>query len=137
MMHRKATLFAPSDPITTQILSPASPSPNPRTLKALGRKVPDFNDKTWERERFAIVVRGNYLKFTQDPGLKTLLLDTGSRELVEASPRDRIWGVGFGAKNAGKRRADWGLNLLGKALMEVRESIRAEDQEDQRGDKAE
>lgn len=129
MMHQKAVLFAPDDPVTAQILSPTGPVPEPRKLKALGRKVPNFDDNVWRAERFATVVEGNYLKFTQNPKLKRRLLDTGTRELVEASPRDRIWGVGFGAKNAEKNRAKWGANLLGKALMEVRERIRKEEME--------
>ncbi|KAI1198075.1 DUF1768-domain-containing protein [Nemania serpens] len=59
---------------------------------------------------------------------RDVLLATGDRELVEASPRDRIWGIGFGAKNAGANRRRWGLNLLGKCLMEVREQFRSEDE---------
>lgn len=54
------------------------------------------------------------------------LLDTGDRELVEASPTDRIWGVGFAMANAGEHREEWGENRLGKAMMAVREKIRAE-----------
>jgi ribA/ribD-fused uncharacterized protein len=128
MMHRKGVLFAPDDPVTLEILSPDGPVPTPRTLKALGRQVPDFDEKVWNEHRLPIVVQGNYYKFTQNPDLNKLLLATGSRELVEASPRDRIWGVGYGAKNAGKMRSKWGLNLLGKALMEVRERIRKEEE---------
>ncbi|KAI0099035.1 DUF1768-domain-containing protein [Nemania sp. FL0031] len=59
-------------------------------------------------------------------GFRDVLLATGDRELVEASPRDRIWGVGFGAKGAEAKRAKWGMNLLGKCLMEVREQFRKE-----------
>jgi len=55
--------------------------------------------------------------------LKSMLMRTGDRELVEASPMDRIWGVGFGEKNAESQRERWGLNLLGKALMEARSRI--------------
>ncbi|SPO04019.1 uncharacterized protein DNG_06702 [Cephalotrichum gorgonifer] len=55
--------------------------------------------------------------------LRAALLETGDRELVEASPRDRIWGVGFGAENAPKQRGRWGMNLLGKALMETRKIL--------------
>lgn len=58
--------------------------------------------------------------------LAAALLETGDREIVEASPRDRIWGVGFGAKNAEGQRARWGSNLLGKALMEARKVLREE-----------
>lgn len=72
-------------------------------------------------------MEGNYLKFTQNEDLKKMLLGTGEKEIAEASPRDRIWGIGFGAKRAGDVRERWGLNLLGKALMEVRERIREEE----------
>jgi ribA/ribD-fused uncharacterized protein len=58
--------------------------------------------------------------------LRGLLLATGERELVEASPSDRIWGVGYVEKDAGRNRVKWGQNLLGKALMEVRGRIREE-----------
>lgn len=136
-MHQKGVLFAPDDPVTEQILGQPGNVPDPRELKALGREVPNFNDEIWHQERFKIVVAGNYYKFTQNPELKELLLKTGDRELVEASPRDRIWGVGFGAKNAGKMRHKWGLNLLGRSVMEVRRMIRDGeelDSMDKRGD---
>lgn len=124
-MHRKALLFStPSHPITREIAN--GWKIHPRDLRSLGRKIPDFVEEIWQEHRFAIVVEGNYLKFTQNEDLKQLLLSTGERELVEASPRDRIWGVGFGEKNAGNCRERWGLNLLGKALMETRERIRRE-----------
>jgi ribA/ribD-fused uncharacterized protein len=55
--------------------------------------------------------------------LSAKLLRQGEKEIVEASPLDRIWGVGFGAKNAERRRKDWGLNLLGKALERARERL--------------
>ncbi|KAK2849615.1 hypothetical protein FQN49_005581 [Arthroderma sp. PD_2] len=129
MMHQKGVLFAPDDPVTEQILARSGPVPGPKAIKALGRKVPNFDDEVWKRERFRIVVQGNYYKFTQHPDLKALLMGTGDSEIVEASPLDRIWGVGFGAKNAPAKRAKWGLNLLGKALMEVREMIREEEEE--------
>lgn len=59
--------------------------------------------------------------------MKKMLLDTGDRELVEASPVDRIWGVGFGEDVAEGRREEWGLNLLGKCLERAREMIREEE----------
>lgn len=70
---------------------------------------------------------GNVHKFTLSEDaerLREMLLATGNRELVEASPRDRIWGIGFGEKNAGANRHRWGKNLLGKALMDVRDKLR-------------
>ena len=127
MMHRKALLFAPEDTITKEILSAGAPAPHPRDLRTLGRKVPNFSDNIWVAERYAIVLEGSYLKFTENEDLKRQLLETGTRELVEASPRDRIWGIGFGKDRAESVRQRWGLNLLGNALMETRERIRMEE----------
>lgn len=137
-MHGKATLFThPSNaPIASQILATSSP----KLQKSLGRKVQNFSQEIWGRERERIVEEGTYLKFKYgvDEGelrnegkcLRERLLETGDRELVEASPMDRVWGVGFGEKNAEKRRKDWGLNLLGKCLMRVRERLRTEKEEE-------
>ncbi|KAK2773860.1 hypothetical protein FQN52_004460 [Onygenales sp. PD_12] len=130
MMHRKGLLFAPTDETTANILARDSPTPHPRDLRSMGRKIPNFDDKVWAEHRYEIVVEGNYLKFTQNEKQKRRLLGTGDRELVEASPRDRIWGIGFGAARAPSQRQRWGKNLLGKALMEVRERIREEERED-------
>jgi ribA/ribD-fused uncharacterized protein len=78
--------------------------------------------------KLQIVEDGNYLKFTQNDGLKRKLLETGDAELVEASPRDRVWGIGFGPEDARRAaREEWGENLLGKALVSVRERIRREE----------
>ena len=134
MMAHKAHLFSPDD---TEIYDLILSSSSPREQKALGRRIPNFDESIWEAHRFDIVKWGNYFKFTQDEELKELLLGTGERELVEASPRDRIWGVGFGAKNAEKNRERWGLNLLGKVLMEVRKRIRKEEEEKAKGKKEE
>ncbi|OJT14548.1 N-glycosidase [Trametes pubescens] len=101
--------------------------PSAKECKSLGRKVQGFEDAVWTRERAGIVREGTLHKFRQHPGIRAALLATGGRELVEASPRDRIWGIGFG--RAGAERVDreaWGLNLLGRALMEVRAVLRAE-----------
>jgi ribA/ribD-fused uncharacterized protein len=80
-------------------------------------------------DKLRIVEDGTYHKFTKSvdaENLRKMLLETGDKELVEASPMDRIWGVGFGEKNAEKNRHRWGQNLLGKALMSVRERLRVE-----------
>ena len=45
---------------------------------------------------------------------------------MKASPYDRIWGIGFPAANAGVNTDNWGENLLGKALMRVRDRLRTE-----------
>lgn len=80
-------------------------------------------------DKSSIVEEGNYHKFTkakESSQMAQSLLDTGDRELVEASPTDRIWGVGFGAAHAGEHRGEWGENRLGKALMSVRARLREE-----------
>lgn len=114
---------------------------SPRKQKQLGRDVEGFAVEAWDKIKLDVVERGNYLKFTQgtnvtsmkmdeegDPvSLKSLLLDTGERELVEASRFDRIWGIGFDAQQAlAVPREKWGQNLLGVALMNVREKVRKE-----------
>lgn len=101
-------------------------APNPALAKAAGRTVRDFDDDVWARKRFEIVVRGSTHKFAAHLDLREYLLRTGSRVLVEASPRDRLWGIGMGARNENAENpAAWrGLNLLGFALMEARDRLR-------------
>ncbi len=122
MMAQKARLFE-DDEMLQQILD----APNPGKAKALGRKVRGFVESVWHEHRFELVTQGNVHKFDQNPELLDFLLDTGDRVLMEASPRDRIWGVGLGEGNAAVREPHrWrGLNLLGFALMEARERLRA------------
>lgn len=98
---------------------------NPEIAKKLGRQVRGFDEAQWQEHREDIVIRGNFLKFSQNAHLKTFLINTGNRILVEVSPYDRIWGIGLGAENPGiEDPLRWrGLNLLGFALMEVRELL--------------
>ncbi|KAI1821956.1 DUF1768-domain-containing protein [Xylaria intraflava] len=67
---------------------------------------------------------GKAAQTIQTRSFRDVLLATGTRELVEASPFDRIWGIGFAAKSAESKRDKWGMNLLGKCLMSVREQFR-------------
>lgn len=101
---------------------------NPRKIKSLGRKVDGFLDDLWNEWKYKIVVNGNYLQFIQSDKLKQILLNTNNLELVEASPYDKIWGIGMTEKQARQVGKNvWsrnGLNLLGKALMEVRDALR-------------
>lgn len=120
MMAGKARLFG--DLMTEARVLAAG---HPREAKGMGRQVQPFDQAVWEQHRFEIVVRGSVAKFS-DPELKEYLLGTGDRVLVEASPLDKIWGIGLAADD--DRAADparWnGLNLLGFALMEVRARLR-------------
>lgn len=121
MMYKKAQLF--NDPgIAKKILKTSN---NPRMCQKLGRQVSDFNQKTWEANREKIVTDGCFLKFNQNDDLKKILLATGSRLLVEASPYDTIWGIGLKEVDAKKiPKEQWkGLNLLGICLMAVRQQL--------------
>ena len=122
MMYQKAILFNDPD-VAQEILKSAD---DPKLVKALGRTVKGFTQTVWDEKKFEIVLTGNLEKFRQNPELKELLLATEGRELVEASPMDRVWGIGFGAKNALKNRHRWGQNLLGRVLMQVREELLSE-----------
>ena len=99
---------------------------DPKLMKALGRKVRNFDPQVWDKAKYSIVLNGNYYKFTQNKEMMDFLLSTGDKILVEASPMDTIWGIGFGKENEKvKNVAMWrGQNLLGFALMEVRDEIR-------------
>jgi ribA/ribD-fused uncharacterized protein len=92
---------------------------SPREIKNLGREIKNFNATTWNKEKFEIVKRGNYLKFKQNKNLKETLLSHCEKIFVEASPYDRIWGIGFSKDKALDNISNWGENLLGKALNEV------------------
>ncbi|WJK40720.1 NADAR family protein [Solwaraspora sp. WMMA2056] len=121
MMWRKAILF--DDRAMAQRILAA---PHPRAAKVLGGRVAGFDQRTWNAHRVPIVVAGNLAKFSQHPDLGAYLLGTGERVLVEASPMDRIWGIGLTRDDpAAADPTRWrGLNLLGFALMQVRDTLR-------------
>jgi ribA/ribD-fused uncharacterized protein len=121
MMAEKAGLFGDDD-TRAKILASASP----REHKVLGRQVAGFKSAIWDRECLDIVVTGNHAKFSQNPAMKAALLATGDKLLVEASPLDKIWGVGLRADDPKIHdRSQWqGKNLLGEALMRVRAELR-------------
>jgi len=117
-MWEKA-LFFKDHKIADQVLN----TPNPAQNKALGRRVKNFNDYKWSLASYDIMVEVNMAKWVM---MKQDLLDTGNKILVEASPVDPIWGVGLGPKDPKVLdEKNWkGQNLLGKALMEVRDKIK-------------
>jgi len=120
MMAEKAKLFGDSAALEKILLSP-----HPQQAKQLGRSVTNYNESRWRNHRFGIVVKGNVAKFSQHEALKTYLLNTGDRVLVEASPRDKIWGIGMDSNDvdAGNPAKWQGSNLLGFALMAVRQQV--------------
>ena len=125
MMLQKALLFGNKEVARTVIGITGTSQKEMRSVKALGRKVTPFDEKVWTRERERIVLEGTLHKFRQNEELRKKLLATGEREIVEASPRDKIWGIGMGeSKAVSAGRDKWGLNLLGKALVAARDSLK-------------
>jgi ribA/ribD-fused uncharacterized protein len=123
MMAEKARLFGDTDSLKKILIAKSAAE-----AKKLGRTVTNFNDSTWVAARSEIVVQGNFAKFYQHPKLRAYLAQTGDRVRVEASPFDRIWGIGMAVSHTNAEDpTKWnGLNLLGFALMEVRERLRLE-----------
>lgn len=121
MMYHKARLMSDTE-VAEQILTTQSPA----EAKHLGRKVKNFKQDIWDAACDRVVEQGQYLKFGQNADLKKVLLDTGGREIVETSPNDRVWGIGFNTEEAEGRESEWGDNRLGKALMRARERLRTE-----------
>ncbi len=120
MMSEKARLFN-DDNMLDKILSTQSPC----QAKKYGRCIKNFDDMIWTQNRFNFVVNGNTAKFGQNKHLKKFLLNTKNQILVEASPHDKIWGIGMSKNNPDVNEpTKWkGLNLLGFALMEVRSKL--------------
>lgn len=117
MMSQKALLFNDQD-VFKQIMDAKSPA----ECKSLGKKISNFDKSIWLQKRLQIVTRGNILKFEQNDNLKQKLLESDGRIIVEASPYDKIWGIGMGISDIKIHNPmNWkGLNLLGIALMTTR-----------------
>ncbi|NUP12741.1 MAG: NADAR family protein [Polyangiaceae bacterium] len=123
MMAKKALLFGDEDAAGRIVLAKS-----PAEAKELGRGVRDFDEARWEKHRFDFVVEGNYAKFGQNRALSDFLRSTKDKVLVEASPTDRIWGIGLNESDDAAHFPDrWrGLNLLGFALMRARATLSSE-----------
>jgi len=120
MMAQKAQLFGDAE-MEARIMV----SRNPREQKALGRKVRNFDADRWEAAREAIVFQANLAKFSQNADLREMLLATGDKVIAEASPKDAIWGIGMAENHPNVTDTTlWGQNLLGKAIMRVRDALR-------------
>ena len=121
MMASKAKLFGDEE-VCQEIMM----AYHPHDYKKLGRKVRGFNPELWDARKYDIVVEGNKAKFGQNVDIREFLLSTGDAILVEASPYDKIWGIGLVREAALKGTVEqWqGENLLGCALMEARDWLR-------------
>ena len=121
MMYEKAKLFG-DDEVAQKVLDAKHPS----DAKKLGREAKGFDSKLWDEHKLYIVTKGNVLKFTQNEDIKDKLLSTEGTKICEASPYDKIWGIGLDEESAVKVSEDkWpGENLLGIALDNAREQIK-------------
>lgn len=129
MMYQKACVFGDLE-TAVKVLE----STNPKEQKSLGRSVKGFNDGVWNLLMIDIVRVGNLAKFTQNPELGDYLLETGDLVIVEASPYDKIWGIGMGMTDAGiDNPKNWkGLNLLGHVLNTVRDDVKKNKEADEK-----
>ena len=121
MMYKKAKLFQ-DEQIATDILK----TQDVGEIKALGRQVKNYDDVIWNGRRQIIIYQGLLKKFGQNEELKEKLLETGDDILAECAVRDRIWGIGLSMKDEERFQvSSWkGQNLLGFALMEVRQVLK-------------
>lgn len=124
MMARKARIFGDEE-----MLAAIMKAKHPKEMKALGRAVRRFDPEVWSARCYELVREGNLAKFRQNPELRVFLSGTKNHILVEASPRDRIWGIGMGKQNPdAENPMKWrGTNLLGFALTEMRELLERKD----------
>lgn len=118
MMHQKAILF--NDKQTASEIMKAYV---PKKQKELGRKIKNFDTVVWDSVKYNIVKAGLLEKFKQNEDLKLFLSANKGCQMVEASPFDRIWGIGFNEMDAIDNINMWGENLLGKILTEISKEI--------------
>lgn len=120
MMAEKARLFGDKE-----MLAKIMAAKFPKEMKAYGRAVQNFDDEVWRKNCYRIVKAASKAKFSQNPDLCGFLTATKGRIIVEASPRDRIWGIGMGKNHpdAGNPMKWRGKNLLGFALTETRDEL--------------
>ncbi len=123
-VHQKFLYF---DPDNSELLTELFSTDEDAALKVkkIGRRVENFDENLWAMVRYEVMRKIIWLKFSQNPKLARLLLKTGNKVIYESSPHDAIWGIGYGPVDAqGVPPTEYGLNLLGRCLMEVRERLR-------------
>ena len=121
MMWRKAILFKDYK-VAELIINETDPS----KIKQLGRRVKNYDEYVWSKHKYEIVITGNHLRFSQNPKSRDKLLSYSAKvTFVEASPYDKIWGIGMDENHPDiNNSTKWkGENLLGKALTDVRDSF--------------
>jgi ribA/ribD-fused uncharacterized protein len=98
-----------------------------KSVKALGKKVKDFSEARWDEVKLQVTEKAIRAKFVNPKhGLLEKLVATGTRQIGEANPRDKYWGIGTSEDTAdAKNPKKWkGQNQLGKILMKLREEFK-------------
>ncbi|KAI1467555.1 DUF1768-domain-containing protein [Daldinia caldariorum] len=148
LLHHKALVFG-NQAVADEVLEINSPH---EARQLINEKLENFDQAVWAEHRERIVYDANWHKFTaphlqrdrlgqackvwlsisdealrHETRLRQALLETGDRQIVEASPVDFFWGNGYYMGSSCQNRQRWGLNLLGVILMKVRQRIRDEE----------
>ena len=123
-MYIKAITFG--DNVTAQkILN----TDDPNRCRKLGRQVKGYNDAEWAKIRYDVFYTLNWAKYTQDKKLQEKLLDPqfDGKKFIEASPIDKIWGIGYAEDNPNIEFTDmyWGKNYLGRILTNIRKRLKS------------
>ena len=105
---------------------------DPKEAKKLGRLVQGFEQDIWDVYKFDVMFNVLKHKFSQDRKMYIELMSTRGKHLVEASPYDKIWGIGLSVEDATNIDPDkWpGQNLLGKVLDNLRNSFEKDNAEE-------
>jgi ribA/ribD-fused uncharacterized protein len=121
IMYKKALLFG--DEVAAKKILRSS---DPKRHRVIGKEVKAFTKDIWQQHCMDFSFAANFAKFDQNENLKTKLLDTAASILAEASPYDRVWGIGLSMGNSDiYDRTKWrGKNLAGESLMQARNALK-------------
>lgn len=120
-MYYKCLTF---DKNNKELLSNILQETNPNKIKKMGRSVRNFDEITWNKLKYNIMLKCIREKFLQNQVIKKRLIETYPKNLYEASPWDKIWGIGYDKETAiNTDPNNYGENLLGKALMQIRDEF--------------
>lgn len=99
----------PDDPLQDSIRLAKTPG----LAKKFGRTRSESFVVNWDQIKEDVMYTGLQAKFTQNPDLKDLLINTGDATLIEKSSWDSYWGIGKGN----------GKNRMGHLLMQLRDNL--------------
>lgn len=122
-MKKKQEMF---DPTNVQLANAIMAETSPAKIKAFGRQVKNYDETKWNQERYRVMKEALMYKFGQNQNMKQILMSTGNKILCECTNLDKIWASGLHITDPDRfDETKWkGQNLLGKALMEVRNELK-------------